>query len=198
MDTTGIEARSSLGICERHHQPLRNVYRKLEISYPKVPKTLLLAMAVKGINDTLGPESLGPSLLVFGEYPQSFTKSEASPGRPPADMRAKIAHQARIEMSKEMSKVRLSRALKYAVPPSTDDLPQVGDKVLVWRENIVNNKIGEWLGPYIVDNYGSDRKLVWVQIGDDNPPKPFGLAQVKRYYEPEQIATTFIIEISDR
>ena len=60
LQTTGIEAHSILGIGERYHQPLRNTFRKLFDAYPSQDKTLLLQCAVKGMNDTLGPEGIVP------------------------------------------------------------------------------------------------------------------------------------------
>lgn len=41
-----------------------------------------------------------------------------------------------------MSKMRINHAIKHSVPTSADFYYQHGDKVLVWRENIVNNLIG--------------------------------------------------------
>eukprot|EP00171_Calliarthron_tuberculosum_P023357 IDg23357t1 len=69
VESTGIESHNSHSICERYHQPLRNTFRKLRIGHPKAPKKLLLQLSVKSMNDTLGPEGLVPSALVFGEYP---------------------------------------------------------------------------------------------------------------------------------
>ena len=163
LDTTGIEAHFSLGLGERYHQPLRNTYRKLESIYPLQDKSLLLQCAVKGMNDTLGPEGIVPSLLVFGEYPQAFTRSEVRPNRPTADKRVKIANDARAEMAKYMAKVKVARVLKHRIPPAADIVLEPGDPVLVWRENVVNNRIGEWLGPFKVDNYDASRKLVFVK-----------------------------------
>ena len=36
-------------------------------------------MAVKAVNDTAGPHSLVPTLLVFGAYPRVTTESPPSP-----------------------------------------------------------------------------------------------------------------------
>lgn len=76
LNSTGTEAHSSLGLNERYHEPLRTTFRKLILTYPNADKNLLLAFSVKGMNDTLGPEGLVPSALVFGEFPPAYTKIE--------------------------------------------------------------------------------------------------------------------------
>ena len=67
---TGIEAHSSLRIGERYHEPILSTFRTMRIDYPNVDKELLLQLAVKAMNDSLGPEGLIPSSLVFGELPR--------------------------------------------------------------------------------------------------------------------------------
>eukprot|EP00171_Calliarthron_tuberculosum_P000830 IDg830t1 len=108
VDSTGIEAQSSLGICERYHQPLRNTFRKMRIDFPRAPKELLLQLSVKAMNDTLGPEGIVPSLLVFD--------------------RAKMAIAARKEMSRHMAKTRVNRALRHKIPSAADRSFTIGDK----------------------------------------------------------------------
>ena len=163
LETAGTEAHSSLGIGERYHQPLRNTYRKLIHTYPSADKNLLLAFAVKGMNDTLGPEGLVPSALVFGEFPPAYTKTEVPKARPSLSLRAEIANTARKEMNEHMAKLRVNRALKHKAASSTDSIFTPGDEVLVWREKIVNHRIGEWIGPFIVDSVEVDKKIIFVR-----------------------------------
>ena len=66
-------------------------------------------------------------------------------------------------MASQMAKARVSRALKNTTPTAADDVFTPGDQVLVWRENVVNNRIGEWLGPFVVDNFEADKKLVYIR-----------------------------------
>lgn len=82
VERTGIEAHASLNIGERYHQPLRTVFRKLKIEHPTADKHLTLALCVKAMNDTLGPNGVVPSTLVFGEVPPVFTRSETPKNRP--------------------------------------------------------------------------------------------------------------------
>jgi len=66
MVFSGIESHNSLGPGERYHEPLRRVFRKILDEYPKMHQDMVLRLALKACNDTLGPEGLVPSLLVFG------------------------------------------------------------------------------------------------------------------------------------
>ena len=184
FEKTGIEAHSSLGVGERYRQPLRSTFLKLSKAYPGRDKNLLLQCAVKGMNDTLGPEGIAPSVLVFGQYPPTYTPSETKPKRPQADERAQIVHEARIGMAKHMAKGRVSRALKNKAPPALDSTFNPGDQVFVWRENVINNRIGEWLGPFVIDSFNVSTKLVHIRCGKDDEIKPFSLAKIRRYYAP--------------
>lgn len=130
VNRTGIEAHASLGLAERYREPLRSTFRKIEVSWPGVDKGLALAFAVKAMNDTLGPEGLVPSALVFGEFPQINTRSEPRADRSTL-RRAEVANLARPEISERMAELRLKRGLHHAVPPSRDRIYQPGDKVLV-------------------------------------------------------------------
>jgi len=94
-----------------------------------------------------------------------------------------------------MAKLRVKRALQLKVPPSADAVYQPGDKVLVWREKIVLNRIGEWLGPFTVILADRQRKLVYVQDCEIGPARPFGYAQVKAYISPHESAQTFFSEL---
>lgn len=195
VQRTGVEAHSSLNIGERYHEPLRKTFRKLMSAYPKADKHLTLSLSVKAMNDTLGPAGVVPSALVFGEYPPVFTRSENPPSRPNLEERAKIASDARKEMERHMAKMRVDRALRHAVPPAADVSFSSNDKVLVWRERIVGGRIGEWIGPFPVATWDPARKLVYIRDVKVGPPRPFNLAQVKKYLEPEAAAYTHVLEI---
>lgn len=66
---SGIGAHSSLGIGERYHEPIRRIYRKIQLGHPRVPPGYILCVASKAINDTIGEHGLVPSRLVFGILP---------------------------------------------------------------------------------------------------------------------------------
>ena len=173
VERTGVEAHYSLGIGERYHQPLRTTFRKLRISYPKVSDNLLLSISVSAINNTLGPEGLVPSALIFGEFPQLNIFGEPMDPKSTFETRSRIAIQARKEMEQHMARMKLQRALRHQVPSAADTIFEHGQKVLVWCEMIIANRIGEWVGPLTVVQVDQERKLVYVQESEGKDPRPF-------------------------
>jgi hypothetical protein len=65
-----IEAHHSIGKLERYHGPLRRAYEIMDQELKRTRKEVLLQMALKAINDSVGPNGLVPTLLVFGAYPR--------------------------------------------------------------------------------------------------------------------------------
>ena len=66
---SGTQSHHSFGVGKRYHKPLRDTYLTLKIDYPTMRRQVQLALVVKAMNDTLGPEGIVPSALVFGEFP---------------------------------------------------------------------------------------------------------------------------------
>jgi hypothetical protein len=54
---------------ERYYRPIRRIYQIISVELPNISKEIALQMAFKAINNTAGPNSLVPTLLVFGAYP---------------------------------------------------------------------------------------------------------------------------------
>lgn len=156
---------------------------------------MLLAFSVKGLNDTLGPEGLAPSALVFGEFPYAYTKTEKPESRPNLATRSEIATTARKEMNAHMAKLRIQRALKRRTGTLKDACFQPGYKVLAWREKMVNNRIGEWMGPSIADAVEVEKKMVHVRDDKKCCVIPFNFYQVKKYMEPEMLSRNFMNEL---
>lgn len=71
-----VEAHNSIGKVERYYAPLRRLYEILQdkLKGENLEKELILQMAVKAVNDSVGPEGLVPTLLVFGAYPRMTMK----------------------------------------------------------------------------------------------------------------------------
>ena len=128
-----------------------------------------------------------------------FTKSETSSKRLKLCERASIAHSARKEMGKIMAELRIRRELHHRTPSAADGFYQPGGKVLAWRENIVNHRIGEWLGPFTVLATDESKKLVHVQDAKVGAAQPFSAVQVKRYLTSEttevNIAHSFMMDL---
>ena len=131
--------------------------------HPDTDKDHALAVSVKAINDTLGPEGFVPSSLVFGEFPTIHTDSERRASRPTTAERASVVESARTEMEKIMAELRIRRSLHHSVPPASDNTYAKGDQFLVWREKVVAGLIGEWDGPYPVHAYEKERKIVTIE-----------------------------------
>ena len=56
---------------ERYHAPLRVAYLKIRESLERSKTDAdCLQMAVKSVNDTVGPEGLCPTVLIFGSIPR--------------------------------------------------------------------------------------------------------------------------------
>lgn len=70
------------------------------VAHPHTPPHIALTCVLKFMNDTLGPEGLMPSALVFEEFPQLSNNSEPRPARLTLGERADLATTAGIEMEK--------------------------------------------------------------------------------------------------
>lgn len=187
VERTGIEAHNGLSICERYHEPIRTTVRKTLLNYPKADFELVLALAVKALNDTAGPDGLVPSALLFGEFPRMELPENCGP-RPTTDNRGRIAFIIRNEVRQHIDKMRISRALRLNVPKATDMIFDPGDQVLVWREKGHSNKNGEYLGPFSVSHMDRNSKLVHIFDKSDTKPRPFSITQIKHYISPSTLS----------
>jgi len=64
-----IKAHNNVGKVEQYHAPLCRAYEIISSKLESTSKELILQMAVKAVNDSVGPDGLIPMLLVFGAYP---------------------------------------------------------------------------------------------------------------------------------
>jgi hypothetical protein len=70
----------SIGKTERYYAPLRRAWDILHVELAgTMSDEAILQMAAKAVNDTVGPDGLIPTLLVFGAYPRMTTESPQSP-----------------------------------------------------------------------------------------------------------------------
>ncbi len=80
-----VEAANSMSIVERYHGPLRRAYKKIMHDCPGLDRVSALQMAVKAINDSVGPDGIVPTLLVYGALPRlglpSDPPSESNDGQ---------------------------------------------------------------------------------------------------------------------
>lgn len=143
----GVEAHSSFGVRERFHQPLRTISRKVLLDYPKTTKSLVLSACVKAINDTIEPEGLVPSALSFGEY-LKLQMDVNWKVRASLSERAEVANKSRDKTTHHIAKRLVQRALRHQVLPAAHREFQIGNKVLVWKESLMANKIEKRVGPF--------------------------------------------------
>ncbi len=149
---SGVESHNSMGNGERYHDPLRRVFRKIKEDLPRMKNEIALRLALKACNDTLGPEGLVPSLLVFGCIPR-FPSVESSI---PAQKHRMIAMQkAKSEMETITAALRIRRALLSKVPRNADLKLSIGDKVKIFRES---GK--KYIGPFPITRI--DGKQIFV------------------------------------
>jgi hypothetical protein len=74
-----IEAYNSISIIERYYSPIRRAYLIVLTKIPSISRDIALQMAFKAINDTIGPDGLVPTLLVYGALPRMVKYDALSP-----------------------------------------------------------------------------------------------------------------------
>ena len=90
-------------------------------------------MAFKAINDTAGPDSLIPILLVYRAYPRM---TEYNLLAPIVTQRAAAIRKAMTELQKMRAKRQVTTALNNRNGPNTTSVQELdlNSDVLVWRE----------------------------------------------------------------
>ena len=74
-----VETHHSISMVERYHGPVRQVYSIITTEMPDIKPDLALQMSFKAINNSVGPNELVPTLLVFGAYPRMTEQDTPSP-----------------------------------------------------------------------------------------------------------------------
>lgn len=167
---TGTESHNSLGSDETYHALMRRVYCKTRAEHPTVPEDVSLALTVKAINSTVGPDGLCPQLLVFGILPRP---PGISPNELPAQKeRFRALRTARDEYEKLVSKELVNRGLRSIPPPAADHKYMPGDFVHVYRE-----KIKRYTGPHIAASVHG--KQVRLHVRETTVPREFNIAQLR-------------------
>eukprot|EP00171_Calliarthron_tuberculosum_P009423 IDg9423t1 len=72
-----VEAANSMGIVERYYTPIRRPYRIIrKESQNNLDHQICLQYAVKAVNDSVGPDGLVPTLLVYSALPMLGLESD--------------------------------------------------------------------------------------------------------------------------
>lgn len=105
-----VECPNAMSLVERYHVPVRRAYRIIRDESPSITLEECLQMAIKSINDSIGPDGLVLTLLVYGCLPLlSLPLDKPSPG---SFERAVALKSATNAMSKYFSKSQISAALR--------------------------------------------------------------------------------------
>ena len=123
-------------------------------------KEFLLSLVVKVCYDILGPERVIRSAFLLREFTslRSFIRTKV-----PRATLAELtlgALPAQKVMAEAQAKLRLKRAIKHQSPNMQRYMYPSGDKILVWSQKIVNNRIGEFIGPFIVLHHDECSNIV--------------------------------------
>jgi hypothetical protein len=140
-----VEAHWSIGVVERYHAELRRAYQMITEDLD-VSKEIALQMTVKAINDTVGPDDLVLTLLVFGAYPRMHVMDLPASS---IIQRAMTIEKAMIEIRKFRVERQIADALNTRNGPivtPVHDLSLNSD-VLVWRESNASQR-DKWTGPF--------------------------------------------------
>lgn len=169
-----------MGVCERYHEPLRRIFKKIVFETPSISPLLALSSACKAMNDTMGPEGFVPTLLVYGMLPRIPIGDQATT-TPNQAARMKALSTARSEMEEICANLRLKTAETHDLPPTLLDMqPSPGMQVLVFRR-----KTQVWEGPYELDRI--DGKSAYVKISE-GLVQPFSVSRVKPFRTPVESA----------
>ena len=141
-----IESPETLSHVERYHAPLRAAYTKIRSSLGRSESDAdVLQMAVKAVNDTIGPEGLCPTLLVYGAIPRpaKLTPAETQLAR------AKALDSAMDSVRKEQAKRRVAFALKhYKGPKGKEDSNKLLTLPAFSPVYVYRTSTTRWEGPY--------------------------------------------------
>jgi hypothetical protein len=177
LGISGIESHNSLGIGERYHAPLRQIFRKIMHESPHADIELALKVAIKTLNDTLGPEGLVPSLLVFGLLPRPV----GSITTPNNASRQDLAQTARSEYDAIVARLRIARALKSRMSAAANKAFQEGDLVSVYRD-----RERRFVGAFAVTAVDGKQVFVRDQLG--RPPRAFNVTALRHAILPDSPA----------
>jgi len=130
-----VEAYNSVSLVKRYYAPLRCLYEIIqdELKVEHINKEIVLQIAVKAVNDLAGPDSIVPTLLVFGAY---LRLTEIDPLSLSVTKRAEAIRAATKEVRRLYAERQVKDALAIRNGPDTKvtlDLPLQSD-VRVWRE----------------------------------------------------------------
>lgn len=177
--TTGVEARNSLDIGEGYHQLFRNIYRKLRLDNKKLAINLVLKIVCKAMNDTLGPEIMVPTALLFGELLSLRPFSEPRELRQSPHQRAKIVNTVRKIAAAELANAKIRQGARAQVTESSNSSSALWTESsgMTRKDNKQHKKIRA--ETYATKTMDPERKNTIVDL--DGEHKRFSVMQVKPF-----------------
>lgn len=128
----GVENHNKIGLGERYYSylDLRKVYENIAAKEPFMESGIVFELAIKAIDDKVGPNSLLPTLLLFGIVQRvPLTTKDI----PELTARMKGLSEACKEMTKISNSAWLATSLRYNVPAAADIVYKNGDEVVMYR-----------------------------------------------------------------
>ena len=128
-----VESANAMKIVERYHSPLRRSFNIIRQEAPDLDKHAALQMAVKAVNDSVGPNGLVPTLLVFGALPRLGLPTDKP--TPSTYQRAIALRKATTAMSRHFASRQVRYAMNARNGPVVTDIHNtpIGAHVLVYR-----------------------------------------------------------------
>ena len=151
---TLTQSHNSLGLCERYHSIIRQVYNKLKEEDPSQDEHTRLSLAVHAVNNTTGPGGLNPTILVYGSVPQ-LPLTDTDTLLPTEKSCVEAMRVARKEMETTTAQRRIESALKYRHKIRPFPSFQFGDKVRIWREDEK-----KFVCSYVVHAYDNEKHCI--------------------------------------
>jgi hypothetical protein len=128
-----IECPTNMTHVERYHGPLRTAFEKIRCS-GEITDEEALEAAMKAVYDTVNPEGLVPTLLVYGAYPCFVANLPAAK----QIQRMRAIEDARVAIQKVYAKSKIQlglKTLKNPIPGEQADLRSMkpGDNFYVFQ-----------------------------------------------------------------
>lgn len=138
-----VETAHSISIVERYHSPLHRAVKIIRQEAPEIDQDSVLQMAVKCINDPVGPDRIVRTLLVLGALPCLGLPND--PPTPSTFICAVALRKATEVMSRHFSKRQVRDAIYARNGPAVFDIQNapIGLPVLIYRP-----EKDKWEGPY--------------------------------------------------
>lgn len=131
-----MESHNSLALVEPCNAPLRRWFHKICHAEPSIIPELALKIAQNALNDTMGPNGLVPTLVVY-EILRRLTT--ASPQIADQQLRMRALEIARREMETVVTHLRITQEMSSRVPFAANDTIHPGEDVLVFRKTVTRS-----------------------------------------------------------